>query len=84
MTRYKGASSESGAATATGRTIKLMLVKSPLVFTRTRGHRMVSFVCTALCNAVVRSRRKPSLAIFRILLVPASPGAGSRYMPVRP
>ena len=35
-------------------------------------------------QAMLRSRRRPSRAIFKILLTPLSPGAGSRYMPVRP
>ena len=41
-------------------------------------------VAAALCSVVVSSRRKPSRAILRMLLMPASPGLGSRNMPVRP
>ncbi len=67
----------------TGRTVRWTVVNSPLVLTRSPGWCTGSLWATALRRALVNSRRNPSRAIFRMFMS-ASPGAGSRYWPVRP
>ena len=71
------------APEATGRTVSLTVIDSPLVLTRSPEKCTGSLWVTALCRAVVSSRRSPSRAMGRMFML-ASPGAGSRYLPVRP
>ena len=84
MTRKSGDSVDAPGPVVTGRMVRLTVVKWPFVFTRRPGLAEVSLVAAALCSVVVSSRRKPSRAILRMLLMPASPGLGSRNRPVRP
>ena len=91
ITMYSGDSSDSAGSgmsprppRPTGPTVRLTSVKWPLVLTRRPSRRTRFRLLATLCRAVVNSRLSPSRAIFRMLLMPASPGAGSRYMPVRP
>ena len=80
--RDDGSAVASGLG-ATGRTVRLTVVKSALFLTRSPGWRTGSLYVTALRRAAVKSRRNPSRAIFRTFMSD-SPGAGSRYWPVWP
>ena len=68
----------------TGQMTRLTRVKWPFVLTRIFCTLTRSFADAARCRQVVNSARSPSRAIFKILLIPASPGVGSKNMPVRP
>ena len=69
---------------STGQMLRLTRVKWPLVLTRKFCTPARVFAAAARCKHVVNSARSPSRAIFKILLIPESPGVGSRNMPVRP
>src|ERR1035437_736251 len=83
MTRNSLAAASESGPPDTGWTVRLTISKSPLVLIRRPGWRIGSLSDTALCRAVVKSSRNPARAIVRMFM-PASPGAGSRYLPVRP
>ena len=79
-TRYRAGSVLSAV---TGSTVRLTVVKSPLVLMRNPERATGSLFATALSRATVKSWRSPSRAVFKIL-TPISPEANSRNLPVRP
>ena len=68
---------------ATGHTLRLTGVKWPLVLTRTPRACTVLRLVAALCR-VGEVAAQAFTRHFQDVVMPASPGAGSRYMPVRP
>ena len=67
-----------------GRTVRLTVVKSPLVLTRRPGRRTISFCHGRLVQGRGQVAPQPFAGHLQDVVRPASPGAGSRYMPVRP
>ena len=78
------ASDADAAALTTGMMPSLTPLNWPFVLTRRFWLRTACWLMTAWRSPVVSAGFNPSRAIFRMLLTPASPGAGSRNKPVWP